>query len=86
MALLSREKPEPEEKPDTDQADEGTSYDALADELGDILGLDSDKAMRLRDVICSLAREEMEGGSDEEEPAEEKKPSGIAILMKRGAP
>jgi hypothetical protein len=83
MALLSR-KSEPEEKPDTDAADEGTSYDALADELGDILGLDSDKAQRLRDAICSLAREEM--SREEEAPEEEKKPTGIAILMKRGSP
>ena len=83
MMLMSK-KSEPEMSDESDSEDAG-SYDELADELGDILGLDSEKAHRLRDVICSLAREEMEGGGDDEESPDEgsKKPSGIAILLSR---
>lgn len=84
MALLSKKS-----KPDVPAAEPSgeDSYDALAGELGDLLGLDPEKAQRLRDVICSLAREEMASDESSEEPdapVEEKKPSGLAILLKKG--
>lgn len=40
-------------------------YDALAKELGEVLSLPESKAQQLRDVICALARQEMEGGTEE---------------------
>ena len=74
------------DKPDEESSDSGEEYDAYTEELKGILGMDDDKAKRLRDVICGLARYEMNEESDEgdmhEEPSGEKpKKKGLAIIL-----
>lgn len=67
---------------DEEESSDESSYDAFAGELKDILGLDDEKAKRLRDVICGLAREEMEGGDEGvDEDSSPRKPGGVAIVL-----
>ena len=50
------------------ESDEGSGeYDAMAKELGEVLQLPESKAQQLRDIICGLARQEMEGETEEPE-------------------
>lgn len=85
--VLGPKKPETESEYGGSDS-ETPSYDAFADELKDILGLDDDKAQRLRDVICGLAREEMDMGDEEEAAPSEapKKRPGLAIVLRAGKP
>lgn len=65
-------------KPESDESDTELPYDAYSTELGELLGLDGDKAEQLRDIICGLVREELDVGS--EEPEEEPKKKGKSDL------
>jgi hypothetical protein len=73
----------PSEEPVEEPMEEESSYDAFTSELKEILGLDDEKAQRLRDAICGLAREEMsmEDEGEESPPSEKPKKKGLAVVI-----
>lgn len=65
------------------EEDSELPYDAYGTELGEVLGLDEDRAMQLRDIICGLVREELDMGSEEpeEEKPKKKGKSDLALVL-----
>ncbi len=72
-----------DESMDSESEDSELPYDAYGTELGEVLGLDEDRAMQLRDIICGLVREELDMGSEEpeEEKPKKKGKSDLALVL-----